>query len=41
MTSVCIVPEFGGPNLKGWNNMVQQTVCCIYTAICRNDKWTV
>jgi len=42
MTAVCIVAQFGGSSLKGQNNMlIQQTVRCFCTAICRNDKWTV
>jgi len=39
---VCIVAEFGGPNLKGrYNILIQQAVCCFCTAICRNHNWTL
>ena len=42
MTAVCVLAEFGGPNLNGLNNtVIQQTVCCFCTAICSNNKWTV
>jgi len=38
----CIVAEFGSPGVNGRNNtLIQQTVCCFCTAICRDNNWTV